>query len=185
MSTSFIFAGLLFAVFFMYLNSRTARRAASYKLYAVRDRLILLVAQGKLSEDSRIFQYYYSRVNDLIALAPNIGFDDVLNGYIILKENKNFEKSMKEAEARANEMHRLLKTESTEISDAVSAYYSAAHNMMLAHSSIIKLLYLFLVRLHGHNLIYKIIPGKMKNFLRVIKFTESEASQFKIQTARA
>ena len=55
----FITLGTVLAIFFAYLRYKTQKKIALYKLYAVRDELICLVAEDKISEDSPIFQYYY------------------------------------------------------------------------------------------------------------------------------
>jgi hypothetical protein len=40
--------------------------ARKYRLFAVRDDLLMLVAEGKLSEDSRAFKRYYESINFLV-----------------------------------------------------------------------------------------------------------------------
>ena len=48
---------------------REKRKAYRYRLFAVRDQLILLVAEGKLEERDPLFQFLYRSTNLLIRLA--------------------------------------------------------------------------------------------------------------------
>lgn len=50
-----------------------------YKLFEVRDSLIWLVADGRLTEEDEVFQYLYKTVNQVIPIAKPIGLPKIVN----------------------------------------------------------------------------------------------------------
>jgi len=181
MSTSIVFIaiGLVFAFLFQHLKNGAIRKSASYKLYAVRDELICLVAEGKLEEKGRIFEYYYKRINMLLELAPNVGLDDSIEAFLYLKNSKNFEQSLKEANRRAEEMLGLVANESKEVSNVIAEFYAASKNMMLAHSSILRMAYLLIIKWHAPELIKNIIPNDTREVIRTVRFADREEARFR------
>lgn len=175
----FILLGIAFAIGFRVLKNRAIRKAASFQLYAVRDELICLVAEDKLDENGKIFQYYYKRINRILELAPNVGLDDSIEAFLYLKKNKDFEKSLAEANKRAEEMLELVKREDECVSNVIADYYSASKNMMLAHSSFIKIIYLLIMKYHLANFLKNFVPVETKEVLRTVKFADAEEHKFR------
>lgn len=176
---TFLSLGLLFAALFHYLKNGAIRKSASYMLYSVRDDLICLVAEDKLSEDSRIFQYYYKRINILLERAPNVGLDDAMDAFLYLQHSKSFEQSLDEATRRAEEMLTLVENESEEVSMVIANYYTASKCMMLAHSSIIRVLYIASVKYALTRMIKKIVSKEICEILKTVSFADKEANQFR------
>ncbi len=117
------------------------RRESIYGLFAIRDRLIHLVADGVLSEDGEVFQYYYGRVNTIIQTAPNIGIDDILHmAFNQEQDGDAFETTL--AKAR-KQLAILMKNEDfkkKEVCQVVENYYDALQLAILAHSNGLKTL---------------------------------------------
>ena len=85
---TFIVAGILFAFLFRKLRNNVIQKAACYKLYAVRDELVCLVAEDKLEASGRLFQYYYKRINRLLELAPDVGLDNAMDAFLFLQNKR-------------------------------------------------------------------------------------------------
>lgn len=175
----FILIGFLVASFLYYLKNKVSRKSASYKLYAVRDELICLVAENKLSENGRIFQYYYKRINILLEQAPNVGLDDAMHSFLYLNSSSSFEKSLEEAERRASEMLKLVEKESEEVSELIANYYMASKCMILAHSNIVRMIYILSVKYALNNLIKNIVTKGTCQALKIVTFAEKEERQFR------
>lgn len=181
--------GALVGLFFRRLKNKAVQRNACYDLYAVRDELICLVAEGTLEESSRIFKYYYERINRLLALTPNMGIDNAMDAFLYLKTDKGFEHSLKEANRRADEMLSLAEKETENVSIVIANYYAASKNVMLAHSSLLRALFMVFVKSPLSNLLNKIIPklgvaSTLNPFnygvsLRVVNFADMEENRFR------
>lgn len=175
----FLFLGLIVAIFLRSLKNKAIRRAASYKLYTVRDELICLVAEGKLSENNRIFQYYYKRINYLLERAPNVGIDDAMNSFLFLQSDSTFEQSLAEAERRASEMFELVEKESEEVSELIANYYMASKGMILSHSSLVKMIYIISVKYALNSFIKNIVNRGTCEALKIVSFADREEQQFR------
>jgi hypothetical protein len=175
----FIFIGLFLSIVLMRLKDLANRKKACFKMYAVRDSLILLVAENKLNEDSKVFQYYYKRVNSLLAHAPNIGMDDVAQS-LIKTSNGDFEKALKKSENELKEILKLREVESPEVREVISQYYSVSRFMIFAHSNLLRLVYITFIRggLLTHYLT-KWLPIKFMNQIKVLQYTDQETSLLK------
>lgn len=171
--------GLLVAAFIHYLKNKAVQKSASYKLYAVRDELICLVAENKISENNRIFQYYYDRVNLLLEQAPNIGIDDAMNSFLFLQSSSSFEQSFKEAEKRATEMLGLVENETEEVSEVIANYYMASKCMILAHSSLVRMIYIISVKYALNNFIKHLVNTGTCEALKIVSFADKEEHQFR------
>ena len=182
----FIFVGLVFVFVFRRLRNSAIRKSASYQLYSVRDELICLVAEGRLDEKSRVFQYYYKRVNLFLDTAPNVGLDHAMESFLYLKNSKDFEASLSEAKKRADEMLGLVESEGAEVSQIVANYYSSSKNMMLAHSSILRMLYIVYVKSPLSKLIAlkNVVPKGTYAILKTARFADDESHQFRNITER-
>ena len=169
MTTIFITFALLgagFAIFIHKLKSDVTRKASTYRMYAARDELVCLVAESKLEEENPIFEYYYSRANYLLKKAPSVGIDVAIDS-LLKMDGDDIERALEQARKSANEMYLLVEKESEEVSEAVSMYYEASRDMMLAHSSKIRLLYIFFFKnvcqeLHCNNELFVLLKVSAK-----------------------
>jgi len=58
---------------FVFPLRRERRKTQRYPLFAMRHRMVMLVADGKLEEDDEVFQFLYESVNYLIPHAKHMG----------------------------------------------------------------------------------------------------------------
>ena len=147
-------------------------------MYAVRDELVFLVAQDKIQEHSRVFQYYYKRINILLQQAPNIGLDDMVNQLLISKQNSKLD--LEQTKLEVEELLQLKELECEEIRAAIQDYYEVSKEMILAHSSYINLL--FLIFLKGGLLKHytkKFVTDNTKATLLAVDFAKKEADNFR------
>ncbi|MDU4251944.1 hypothetical protein [Pseudomonas sp.] len=175
----FLLLAFIGSVFFAHLANKIRRRKATYSIYEARDKFILLVASGKIEEDSPFFKYYYKRINSLLSHAPDIGLDDAVRIFLKNKENGNFAKSMKEARAEHEKILSSKEMEIKEASEAAHFYYLATREMILAHSSLVRMTYYALSHV-GSDVVRKLItdqlPKDVRQAVAVAKFSTDEAS---------
>jgi len=175
----FIALGTVLALFFAYLRYKTQKKIALYKLYAVRDELICLVAEDKISEDSPIFQYYYKKINLLLKSAPNVGLDDAMAAFLDLQSNKGFDQSLKEAVRCANEMLTLVESEPEEVGLIVAIFYSASKYIMLAHSSFLRMFYIYFFKKISAIKVRQLVTKGIYAKLTAVRFADQEAIRFR------
>ncbi len=68
---------ITFLIYRVYVDVKL--KTLTYKLYAVRDSLILLLAQGKLTKDDPLFMVLYPMTNSLISNIKKINFKNFLD----------------------------------------------------------------------------------------------------------
>lgn len=172
----FTFVGLAVSIVFAVLMNRLRRRKATYQLYEVRDNFILLTAKNILSEDSIVFKYYYKRINMLLQFAPNIGIDDALKAFILQKTKtpKDLVNTMERAKQEAEKVLQSKDLEDEQIALAVQMYYSTNKEMILAHSSVTRILYYAFSHGLVTEWIISKVPLKIQKALAVIKFSGDE-----------
>jgi hypothetical protein len=147
-------------------------------LYAVRDELVLLVAQEKVSETDKVFMHYYERVNNLLGYAPDIGIDNFIDNFLSLKKSGDFESQMKRASKNADEMQKLVEDCDKELALVVANFYDAAKEMILAHSSYSRILYLILFKQPITAAIEFVVGEKQAHRIKVMQFAEEESREF-------
>jgi hypothetical protein len=172
----FVVAGIAISAVFGILMNRLRRRKATYSLFAVRDKFVLLAAKGELNEESHLFKYYYKRINMLLQAAPNIGLDDALKSFILKqsKTPKDLASTMEKAMQEATKVLQSKELENDEIANAVKLYYSTNKEMILSHSSITRLLYYAISHGLVKNSFMKKVPVKFQKALAVIKMSGEE-----------
>jgi hypothetical protein len=118
------------------------RIKAKFALYKVRDEFVFYVAAGKLNEDGRFFQFFYTSINTMLREAPNVGIDDILE--IIPQESIHIRK------ARKDSLKAILSDpamEDAEIKKTVSCFFNAFMLMILSHSSLTRFFYIVALRI--------------------------------------
>lgn len=134
-----IFSLVCFVAYRFYIGA--LRTKAKFALYKVRDELIYHVATGKIKEDEKFFQFFYTAVNTLLCEAPNVGIDDIIE--IIPQESDHIKK------ARKDSIRSILSDpamKDNEIKNTVSCFFNALMLMILSHSSVTRFFYIVALR---------------------------------------
>ncbi|HDS1679180.1 TPA: hypothetical protein QEM39_000657 [Pseudomonas putida] len=175
---SFAVAGLVASIMLGMLMNRLRRRKATYKMYEVRDKFVLLVANDIITEDSPVFRYYYKRANMLLQYAPNIGIDHAFKAFTYQRVNapKDFKEAICKAKQEAEKVMQSKDLELEEVADAVKHYYASNKEMVLAHSSVTRLLYYAIsYGLVTEWLMRKVqVPESIKKALALVKVSGEE-----------
>lgn len=170
-----------FIAFLVYysLILRSARLRAKFKLYEVRDNLVLLVAQGKLSEDSPVFVHFYNRVNNIIGEIPFIGLDDVLHAVLMFNGSKDYEAAIKKTQTKLEKLWKDPSLEDVAVRSVVKNYLSAVEYTIVVHSSWMRVFYLasrLLTKRLVDSVAESIAPQSAKHAVASIQvFEEAEA----------
>lgn len=167
-----IMAVAVVIAYFSYM--RTQRVRAAFMLYRTRDRFIYLVASGVLSEESVAFRHYYSRINQVISAAPNVGLDDLLQMMLTKFKPEDFQRIVAKSEEQVKKLKESKDFTHQEVRDAASDYYSAMSEMILAHSSILRAAYLF-SKHSAAKFVDKLIPSELSRGLEAVDYAEREA----------
>lgn len=113
-------------------------KVQKYKLYKVRDDLIMLVAKGKLSEDDFIFKKFYPTISFFIRKTHKI----TLANFVTVvgdMEHKGQDLAAKEMVVR---IHKELESKDDEVSAAVFQFYHAVSEILVENSRSLRF-YLF------------------------------------------
>jgi hypothetical protein len=172
---TFIAIALLSSLLFFAAKKKIQRRAACFALYEVRDNLVCLVAEGKLDEDSRAFRHYYARANAFLSAVPKVGLDDALESLISLRKNGDLEKSLAKSRRELEEIQKLKEMQSEEVRLVVASFYKALFQMMIAHSSLSRFLYLQLMHESFIPFLDRVSPDFSRQ-IRVAKFAVDESN---------
>ena len=175
--------GVLWRVFI-----HTLRQQARFKLFAVRDKFVLLVAQGSIDESSAVFRHYYGRVNTLIN--ETHGLDDILHAaFKKWTDADDFARMLEQADKQAKKLFGDNAFKQRDVCLAVEAYYRAVGQAILAHSSLTRMIYLILVHPRqnevAERLISHILPSRQSRALRAARYTDSEANVARMRCCAA
>lgn len=179
----FVGLGVIASFGFAIVMNRLRRTRATYELYAVKDRFILLVAKGVISEDSILFKHYYKRTNMLLQYAPNIGLDQAYKSFLFLNTKNKYTKTTfaEQLEKAKEETEKVLQSKELEIdsvSEAVEMYYSANMEMILAHSSITRFFYYALKhKLLNSKTLKSAAPQRVQRAVKLLEFSGDEIDQ--------
>jgi hypothetical protein len=171
-----IFFTALLVLYVMFRS--TLRKKACFEMYAIRDDLVYLVASGQLSEDNHVFQHYYTRANALLASAPDIGIDNLLEAIFTQRTSRrDFVEFLARAESKAQRLFQDVAFENPQVRCTVANYYSGVRNMILAHSSSLRLLYVLVRYSPGYlgTSIVRWIPGGYGRALLAAEYANHEA----------
>lgn len=160
------------------LHLRNLRMKASFNLYRIRDKFVLLVATGVLPEDSRVFKHYYGRINNLLQEAPNVGLDNMLDTIFNKVRPGEFDRAVEKARDQAKKMHEDPLLQNVEVRAAVADYYSAISAMILAHSSMLRLVYILSKRF-AHSFLSDYLSGRFRRGLKAVDYANAEAKLYK------
>lgn len=171
-----VFGVALVAVYAAFL--KTIRKKACFDMYAVRDDLVYLVVSGALNEDGRVFQHYYSRANAMLVAKPRVGLDDMLDQIFAQRRNtEDFDELLKSAEAKAERLFGDEAFANADVRCIVGNYYSGVRNMILAHSSFLRLIYVIARHTAGSfpKFLLRSVPRVYARALRAAEYANHEA----------
>ncbi len=109
-----------------------------YSIFAVRDHLVLLVASGKLDDDSLLFRYYYKRTNDILRLTEKMHFEGLYQAILSTKLSKQRIADHKE---RMVSIQKIIHDSDPQVKDAIEAYYDAVIDLMMVNTNIFSFVY--------------------------------------------
>lgn len=111
-------------------------KALKYKLYAVRDELIYLVASGALKESDPIFQFFYKACNVLIQETERITLRNIVTA-LRESQKRGLDPS---SDRRISPLVRELHGKGSEVQRAVIGFYSAVLDILTAKSVLLRTL---------------------------------------------
>lgn len=132
---------LVISAIFYNLFLKATREKARFNLFKVRDNLIILVANEKMSETDPIFVHFYKRVNLLLQQTPKVGFDDIIEVLLLKSDPKEFDKNLNQARKKIAQINSDPALKNIEIRTVVKDYYDSVEFLMLTHSSWILVFY--------------------------------------------
>lgn len=109
---------------------RERRKARRYRFFAIRDRLVWLVAEEKLVENDPAFQFLYEGVTRIIPAAKPLGLKDVV---ATLKASQFVD------EQRLRVIKNILEHKDKEVREVAADLFSAIVEVLLARSLFVRL----------------------------------------------
>lgn len=128
-----------------------------------------------------MFKHYYNRVNTLLGAAPKVGIDDIL--HTVFRQWKSVDDFSAMLEKADNQAKRLFvdpAMKNAEVREAVRQYYLAINRFILAHSSLLRLVYLFFTNSQHANkrlsfMLLFMTPEQRRGLLAA-RYTDREAA---------
>ena len=154
-----------------------AQLKAQFKLFAVRDALVYLVAAGDIAEENPVFDHYYARLNGLLRQTPNVGIDDLLQAILNYKgDSKQFDKALETAEIQIERLKRDKAMSVPSVAETIAQYYEGIQFLILTHSNWAKIMvYLFRIPgMHAEEMFKKILPKEALEASKTFRFAQQE-----------
>jgi len=126
----------LFVFFWLYIFRPHIRMSYVYPLYAVRDKLIYLVAAGKLQEESFLFQEFYKAVNMIIPESHELTLRLFVDAMREARE-KGHDPAVEKRFVQIKEA--LEKLNDREIDEAVRSFFEAVMHVLVSNSIILRI----------------------------------------------
>jgi dsDNA-specific endonuclease/ATPase MutS2 len=128
-------------VFVFNLRARSLFSAADaqiqkYKLFQIRDRLIRLVAEEKLSEDDFVFFFFYRAIDFLIRHTDLVNLKSLVDALRDAQERGLDPAAAQEVER----INKQLKDEDPEVREVVSEFYATVMQILIENSFTIRLI---------------------------------------------
>lgn len=153
-----------------------SRLKAKYLLYAVRDKLVYLVAMEELSENDPIFQEYYKKVNNLLGLTPNVGLDDFLDAAFYFKKTGRDVQIKERAKLQLERLKSHSSMKSPAVQEVVSEFYKAVQFLLITHSSFTRVAYIVVFKFGLHGFV-RYVPKKFSSALGAVEVIEEEVAR--------
>jgi hypothetical protein len=126
---------LAFGLWSWFSIRREKAIAQKYPLYKVRDDLVYLVAEDKLSEDEELFQLFYGFTNHLIKTTKKtLSLKTILQGIATAEENPA-------EEQRLQRVLEELKSKDVEVVQAVDSLFTAIKKILVENSLTLRIAY--------------------------------------------
>lgn len=111
------------------------RKAGLYKLYAVRDRFVQLVAQGELKEGGVVFESFYGAINMILRQGGTY------NVRHMVATIKQISKGLTENDVeRLKQLKMEVATARPHVKRAIGAYFVATFELLMANSLVLKVI---------------------------------------------
>ena len=156
-----------------YFNLRTRQMFSSedgqiqkYKLFEIRDRLIRLVAEDKLREDSLVFEYFYRAIDFFIRHTDQLTLESLV-GALHQAQERGLDPA---AEQELGRMQSALDQECPEVREVVSDFYATMMQILMENSLVIR----FIV---GHSNVWRVV-NDLRNFIGETFLTQRRAYFF-------
>lgn len=162
-------------VYFYHKTVLAQRENASFKMYKVRDEFVYLVASDVMTETDPVFSYYYKRINSILAMAPNIGIDDVLHA--MFNNTSDIDKAIEKARKEAEKIMASSSAKNDDVRRAMESYYVCINHMVLSHSSILRIIFILAKRFNPLKIALETLLPKNNSIheaYKVMKYTEKE-----------
>jgi hypothetical protein len=162
-------------VYFYHKFVLAQRENASFKMYKVRDEFVYLVASDVMTETDPVFSYYYKRINSILAMAPNIGIDDVLHA--IFNNASDIDRAIEKTRKEVEKIMSSPSAQNEDVKRAMESYYICIKQMMLSHSSILRIIFILAKRFNPFKLaLERLLPknNSISEACKVMEYAERE-----------
>src|SRR5258707_8613927 len=154
---------LIILAYLVFHLVRAKQEVHKYRLYALRDRLLYLLAKGELREDSLIFKVFYNTIIRSICEIKDVKLWSIAKASVAAR---SVLQQQREEQLRSEAMQ-----SSPEVKKFIIDFYRTMMEIALANSP---LLVLF-VKLASHNVVLKV--GR---YLRKLKLFINEQQQYDV-----
>lgn len=127
---------IIIVITFSYYIRLHLKKARAYSLYAVRDKLIYLVAAGRLKEDDTLFKVFYEAVNIIISNSEYITLKNFIRA-MADAEKKGVDPAS--AEIRKKIIAQLKATNDDEIKTTINLYYCSIFQLLKENSIVLNI----------------------------------------------
>lgn|SRR5574337_245323 len=125
---------LIVLLFWLAVVRRHLQMARAYPLYAIRDKLIYLVASEKLHEEDFLFQEFYKAINIIIPNSKNLTLQ-VLVRSIEEARQKGHDPAVTE---KVNQIQKALEGVDDDVRNVIIQFYSAVLMLFIRNSLIFR-----------------------------------------------
>lgn len=157
---------------------RVARDKARFKLAAVRDELLYLVASEKLPIESAVFEHYHRRLDTMLKLDRPVGLEDVVR--VLFKTNaKDFDRAINDTRKQIDRLLSNPEAQSDEVRGVLAAYYDSLRFSLVANSSIVKFVMLpvHIIGDRAKRIPNSFLPQRAVNAAKIYNFVDEERKQ--------
>ncbi len=116
---------------------RTDRKIRAYRLYAVRDEFVRLVAEDRLSEDDMIFATFYAATNRLVKNVDQLNLSALVAS---IEADRRTGTDLAERRKLTELRNRIRRLGDPEVEEAVTSYYKAVARIIYENSLVIRVL---------------------------------------------
>lgn len=163
----------------------TLRLRARFNLFRVRDKFVMLVADGHLDEENLLFRHYYNRINGLLHQDKHVGIDDILQLIFRKFKDGDFERIVEKSSRKAAMLAADPAAKNHDVCLAVADYYRAIELLILSHSSVLRTGWILSQHIAGRviaRFFAPIAPSNVRRGWVAMNYAEKEAETFSRKT---